>query len=375
MDAKKPFFSPNNPVLIALVIALIFAGFVLLESLKSPEQANAPASAQEENSIPEMMGKFGLQKAPELAGISGYVNAEPNLTLASLKGKVVIVDFWTYSCINCIRTTPYLNAWHEKYSDDGLVIIGVHAPEFEFEKDYSNVKSAVEKFGIKYPVVQDNDFATWRAYSNQYWPHKFLVDADGYIRYDHIGEGGYSETEQKIVELLKERDAAVELESGAASGAVSPEFGRIGTPEIYLGYGFARVQLGNPEGFRPEQIVPYSLPAQFTPNIAYLEGEWENKNDYARLVSASGKVALVFTAKNVNIVAGNMQGSSLITARIDNSSLNSSNAGTDASTPDFSVAVRDQKLYNVVSLPDYSQKTLVMDVNGAGFELYTFTFG
>ena len=255
------------------------------------------------------------------------------------------------------------------------MIIGVHAPEFEFEKDYSNVKSAVEKFGIKYPVVQDNDFATWRAYSNQYWPHKFLVDADGYIRYDHIGEGGYSETEQKIVELLKERDAAVELESGAASGAVSPEFGRIGTPEIYLGYGFARVQLGNPEGFRPEQIVPYSLPAQFTPNIAYLEGEWENKNDYARLVSASGKVALVFTAKNVNIVAGNMQGSSLITARIDNSSLNSSNAGTDASTPDFSVAVRDQKLYNVVSLPDYSQKTLVMDVNGAGFELYTFTFG
>jgi thiol-disulfide isomerase/thioredoxin len=139
-----------------------------------------------------------------LAGISGYINTHDGFRLSEIVGKkVVLVDFWTYSCINCQRTQPYLNAWYKKYKDAGLEIVGVHTPEFAFEKDRANVVAAVEKFGITYPVVQDNDYQTWGTYGNRYWPRKYLIDIDGYIVYDHIGEGGYEETEEKIQELLR----------------------------------------------------------------------------------------------------------------------------------------------------------------------------
>jgi thiol-disulfide isomerase/thioredoxin len=140
-------------------------------------------------------------QAPEIRDIAHWINSEP-LTIESLRGKVILVDFWTYSCINCIRTQPYLNAWHEKYEKDGLVIIGIHAPEFAFEKVESNVREASKKAGIKYPVALDNDFATWNAYGNRYWPAKYLIDQNGIIVYKHFGEGNYTETELKIQELL-----------------------------------------------------------------------------------------------------------------------------------------------------------------------------
>ena len=143
-------------------------------------------------------------EAKELVGISGYLNG-PEFELADYIGKkVILIDFWTYTCINCQRTFPYLRDWWKKYEDDGLLIVGVHTPEFEFERDRANVESAIDRFGIKWPVVQDNDYATWRAYRNQYWPRKYLIDVDGYVVYDHIGEGGYDETEQRIQELLSE---------------------------------------------------------------------------------------------------------------------------------------------------------------------------
>ncbi|MGI0006282.1 MAG: redoxin domain-containing protein, partial [Nitrososphaera sp.] len=140
-------------------------------------------TAVSDNGTRVAIDKSQFRQAPELAGISNYINTE-EFKLADLKGKVVLVDFWTYSCINCIRTIPYLNAWHEKYADDGLVIVGIHAPEFDFEKNPDNVQAAVEKFGIQYPVVQDNEHGTWDAYQNRYWPRKYLVDDEGYIRYD-----------------------------------------------------------------------------------------------------------------------------------------------------------------------------------------------
>ena len=150
--------------------------------------------------------KSQFKKAPEFAGITGDINTK-QLNLSDLRGKVVLIDFWTYSCINCIRTIPYLVDWDEKYSDKGLVIVGIHTPEFEFEKDIHNVQAAVKKFGIKYPVLQDNDKDTWNAFENRYWPRKYIVDSEGYIRYDHIGEGGYQETEKVIQNLLAERAA------------------------------------------------------------------------------------------------------------------------------------------------------------------------
>ncbi|HLD80526.1 MAG TPA: thioredoxin family protein [archaeon] len=191
----------ENPALL-LVVLVVVAGLVYFIQSMKPAVQDSPGPVGLEGEMDDLL----YPRAPELAGIAGYVNVEQGFTLESVKGKVVLVDFWTYSCINCIRTLPYLTAWHEKYKDKGLVIVGAHTPEFEFEKDPENVKRAVEKHGIEYVVVQDNDYATWRAYRNRFWPHKYLVDAEGFVRYDHIGEGAYDETEDVIRKLLMERD-------------------------------------------------------------------------------------------------------------------------------------------------------------------------
>jgi len=247
--------------------------------------------------------------APELVGIEGYINTDSSIKIQNLKGKVVLVDFWTYTCINCIRTMPYLRSWYDKYTDDGLVIVGVHTPEFEFEKKIENVQDAVEKYELKYPVVQDNNYATWNAYNNRFWPRKYLVDIDGFVVYDHIGEGGYTETERIIQELLKEKmerqGSVIPLKDvdGDVEG-VNVEHGKVGTPEIYLGYKFARGNFGNKEGLRANQITDYTIPLIVKPNKVYLEGRWKVNKDDSELLSDEGRIILGYDAKVVNIVAG-----------------------------------------------------------------------
>jgi thiol-disulfide isomerase/thioredoxin len=173
----------------AIAIAFIIQGFIGSPTEDSGRDLNVG-------------GNVGLF-APELGGVGDWINSEP-LRIRELEGRVVLVDFWTFSCRNCINTLPYLKGWHEKYTARGLVLIGVHSPEFRFEKDIENLKTAIAEHGIRYPVVQDNDFAIWRAYGNRYWPHKYLIDKQGVIRYHHIGEGAYNETEEWIVRLLNE---------------------------------------------------------------------------------------------------------------------------------------------------------------------------
>jgi len=167
---------------------------------------NSTITSNRANNAQFPIDKSQFKRAPEFAETNEYINTAP-IKLADLRGKVVLVDFWTYTCINWIRTIPYLVDWNEKYANNGLVIVGVHTPEFEFEKNIDNVKAAVDKFGLKYPLVQDNDKGTWNAYENRYWPRIYLVDTEGYIRYDHIGEGGYAEIEKVIQSLLQERAA------------------------------------------------------------------------------------------------------------------------------------------------------------------------
>ncbi len=361
------------------VVALI-AGFGVY--FNSPG-LNSAASG--ENSVPSLVADDGtavdksrFKLAPELVGISGYINTD-YVSLADLRGKVVLVDFWTYSCINCIRTIPYLNAWHEKYADEGLVIIGVHTPEFEFEKNYDNVKAAVEKFGIEYPVAQDNDKGTWKAYENRYWPRKYLVDDEGYIRYDHIGEGAYAETEKVIQSLLAERAAAqgqtVNIDESISSpdSAQSVDFGKIRTPELYFGYDFARAQLGNSEGFKPGQVVTYTIPENtaIKPNIIYLSGDWKNNPDSMELQGGVGKVVLTYTAKAVNIVAGDT-GSLQISE--DGSQLTGEARGLDVSE-NGEVSVDGQRLYNLSMHDSYGTHQIEITVTGNGFDIYTFTFG
>ena len=326
---------------------IIVFGLIAAAIIAATTFISVPAATQVNSTLPN------LGAAPELVGISGWINSAPT-NISSQRGKVILIDFWTYSCINCIRTLPHLRMWHEKYPE--LVIIGVHTPEFEFEKDYNNVKSAVEKYGLKYAVAQDNNYETWKAFGNRYWPRKYLIDREGNIRYDHIGEGGYEETEKAIQSLLGITKEMMNVSSVDISG--------IGTPELYLGYLFARAPLGNPEGFQPGSVVNYRMTNITQANTIYLSGMWKNEQD--RMIAyGPSRLFLVYKAKNVNIVAG---GNSSVEVFVDGVPSN----GVDVK--DGSGSISSHRLYNIVEGSDYEVHVLEIGAE-PGFELYTFTFG
>lgn len=365
-------------VVLVAGIAGVSAYFSSLEEYKMADTQNQPNSAQKQaaSNMPTIstIDKSRFKKAPDLVGIAGYINTSPEELKAAMKDKVVLYDIWTYSCINCIRTLPYINAWNEKYADKGLLIIGIHSPEFEFEKNINNVRTAVENYGIKYPVVLDNDMKTWKAFENRYWPRKYIADSERYIRYDHIGEGGYAETEKIIQQLLEERSHLLGLNVAAAQPLVDLEehkFLSSQTPELYFGYNFAfgRNQLGSSEGFKPDQIVTYSIPNKLQEDYFYLEGQWQNFDDRMKLVSENGKIVLPYFAKSVNIVAA---GQSELQILLDGNPIKSEDAGTDVI--DGLVRVSDERLYNIISTKEAASHTLTI-IAKPGFEIYTFTFG
>ena len=211
-------------VILALSLAVVITSAMLSNGLK---EAAAPSEDQQQQQLQQAESKVSytiyksinknqihnaqfktdnsrFKRAPEFTDITGYLNTNPDLKLTDLKGKVVLVHFWTYTCINCKHTIPHLNEWYKKYADEDFTIIGVHSPEFDFEKDIGNVKEAVKDYDIEYPVIQDNNYGTWNAYGNQYWPRDYLIDTQGFIRYNHIGEGDYDQTEKAIQSLLSE---------------------------------------------------------------------------------------------------------------------------------------------------------------------------
>jgi thiol-disulfide isomerase/thioredoxin len=340
----------------------------------------------------QQIDKSQFIKAPEFAQISGYLNTPNNspLTLSSLKGKVVLVYIWTYTCINSIRPMPYIHDWNQKYSNNGLVIVGVHSPEFQFEKNYDNVKHAVQRFGITYPVVLDSDHGTWNAFRNNYWPRYYLIDSQGNIRYDHIGEGSYGQIEKSIQSLLAERAAlmgAKEISFNTKPTTVIKsgslyyvDLRQNLTPEIYIGYDTARTPLGNPEGFKPDQTVSYSIlsTTNFEPHIVYLQGKWKNNPDNMELQNDTGRIVLTYYAKSVNIIAGGKGGGVVFNdegIKGAAATLTSNNSlGEDLSSVG-SFRIDGQRLYNLAIHNNYTAHSIVIDVKGKGFQFYTFTFG
>src|SRR3990167_2002034 len=248
--------------------------------------------------------------APELIPGGEWFNTTP-FTLRSLRGKVVVIDFWTYSCINCQRTLPYLRSWWEKYKDKGLVIIGAHAPEFEFEKDRDNVAQAISDFKLKYPIMQDNDFATWRAYDNHYWPAKYFIDKDGFIRYSHFGEGAYDESEKVIQQLLAETGI-----STSASKIANPFYQIYAkTPEIYVGY--SRIDyIVSPEQIAEGVKATYTMPSTIPVHTFAYEGGWTIMSEYASPTQGA-RLYLNFEAKEVFLVARPKNGSSKFSVYLD----------------------------------------------------------
>lgn len=320
--------------------------------------------------------KSKFKKAPKLVGIANYLNTTPEKLSEEIKGKVVLYDIWTYSCINCVRTLPYITAWNDKYSDQGLLIVGIHSPEFEFEKDPDNVRMAVEKYGIDYPVVMDNDMKTWKAFENRYWPRKYIADHEGFLRYDHIGEGGYQETEKIIQQLLKERAAAIGITVDSTSSLVDIEefqHSMFRTPELYFGYKFAqnRNQLGSDEGFQPGRIVSYSEPNNIDLHKFYPIGDWKNYEDSMELVSDTGSIKLLYNAKEVNIVTENNAELEIL---LDGKPLSIEYSGKDI-TDDNILRVTEAGLYNIISSNTSASHLMEINVKGKGFQIFTFTFG
>ncbi|MFI5412812.1 MAG: redoxin domain-containing protein [Candidatus Micrarchaeales archaeon] len=308
--------------------------------------------------------------APNVQGITAWINSQP-LNISQLKGKVVIVDFWTYSCINCIRSIPHLNAWYNEYGNDGLVIIGVSTPEFQFEHNLTNVQNAVKQFGIKYPVALDNNYGTWDAYGNEYWPADYVIDKNGNVRYYSFGEGDYNQTEYVIRELLA--NANYTIPANTTNVPLGVNFSGISTPELYLGYARERAPIGNAEGFVPNQTVDYNTTAISTNNTAYFSGSWYNSPDSMIAVNNS-KLFLIYKANKVNIVASGT--GNTITIKIDGNALSQSDLGSDTQLINGKAVavVNASRLYNIVAAPTYGWHELEIDAQ-PGFKIYTFTFG
>lgn len=306
-----------------------------------------------------------LGPAPELILGGQWFNSEP-LALTSLRGRVVLIDFWTYTCINCIRTLPYLKSWDEKYRDKGLTIIGVHTPEFEFEKNPKNVEKAIADFGIEYPVMQDNDYATWNAYRNRYWPAKYLVDKDGQIRYTHFGEGGYDESERAIQMLLKEAGTAADMPIENPSYTIAAR-----TPELYLGY--RRMDALAPSQFvTKDKSTVYDLPSIVPLHGFAFGGKWEIAPERARGVTGSTLI-LRFEAKEVFLVMRPRSFEPHVEVRLDGESLSNIVAGEDVTNA--VVTVNEDRLYRLINLDESGEHVLELKLLDGNVELYAFTFG
>ena len=313
---------------------------------------------------------------PDFGGIGPWLNSGP-LTAAALASRVVLVDFWTYSCINCLRTLPHLQAWHETYGGSGLTIIGVHTPEFDFEKDPDNVRLAIARYGLTYPVVLDNDYTLWNRYRNRAWPAHYFIDANGNIRYRHFGEGEYAHSEEVLRTLLAEVGRTLPAEPvHLAEPALACE--RQLTPETYLGSDRLEY-LGSPEPVRAEVPQLYSSVARPGLGIFYLAGQWRIDPDCIIPAGLPAKLIFRCRAASINLVAapGAAPGCR-INIRLDGRALKASENGGDAVIEnDASYAVIDEaRLYRLVDCGAVcGEHLLELEVDRPGVKLYSFTFG
>lgn len=322
-------------------------------------------------------------QAPSLGRSSGWLNSPP-LTMESLRGKVVLIDFWTYSCINCLRTLPYLKAWGEKYRDQGLVVIGVHTPEFAFERDFENVKNAVQQLGISYPVVVDNEQSIWSSYKNTYWPAHYFIDVQGHIRYHHFGEGKYEESEQVIRDLLQERpkeklrEAAlpmpIRVESASSQATQSRGAGPI-SPETYLGYqrqkGFSAIP-----DIKKNRIEQYRSPVSLGLNHWSISGVWMFSSEMASLQSHSGTLSFRFQARDLHLVMGAHPKKNGVPFRV---SIDGRTLGPDQGKDTDSLGngtVKGHRLYHLIRQKENSgEHTIRIEFLDSGVEVFAFTFG
>ena len=342
--------------------------------------------------------------APDFVGITNWINSDP-LTIENLRGKVVLVDVWTYTCINCIRTFPYLREWNDRYADSGLVIVGLHAPEFDFEKNTKNVTEAAGEYGIVWPIAQDNDYGTWNAYSNRFWPAKYLIDHNGVVRYTHFGEGKYAKTEERIRQLLEEAGQAVDVEtmdlpqdqsrdaSFSKLMVSNPELAEF-TRELYAGYERnqnavlygSNSYVGQPTDYfkNRDGVASFEAPAELVPDKVYLNGDWHigpESVKHARMTDQyEDYIAINYSAKSVNAVVTSDSGEPYrVRVTMDDEYLTEENKGGDVmidADGESYILVDEPRLYAIVDNPMYTRRaSLKLHPNSADFGLFAYTFG
>ena len=364
--------NPNGIFKKAIGVIFVIVGLILLFGLEKQIQifvaertfniTNVEQKLLNQNTLKESSTKLSApensKQAAEIEGIAQWINSEP-LSIEKLKGKVVLVDFWTYSCINCLRTLPYLNSWHESYKDDNFVLIGVHAPEFAFEKNPENVIKATKEYGVKYPVAMDNDFKTWDNYDNNSWPAKYLIDKDGKVRYTHFGEGDYKETEEAIVELIGETGKQVDIKSKVTTSQV--QYQDL-TPETYLGWSRQKL-FANKSEIKYNEKNTYTSVNELEKDNWTLNGDWTINDENIVSNSDTSTLKIKYNAKNVYLVAGNPTSSQSKSLTVKSS---------DGKTE--SLLIEDNKLYTIVQNQDIKTDTIEITVP-EGLVLNAFTFG
>lgn len=351
---------------------------------KSPTSSGAmmaqvPASGSAMKTADKAPGALPIEgNLPPLDGAVQWLNSPP-LTAQALEGKVVLVDFWTYSCINCLRSLPYVKAWAEKYRDQGLVVIGVHAPEFAFERDIGNVTKAMKDLGINYPVAIDNEFKVWRAFNNQYWPAHYFADAQGRIRYHHFGEGEYAESERVIQQLLREAGAAKVADgliNASAEGVQrAPDMNEVQSPETYVGY--QRAEHFVPEtSLVPDKVSAYSAPSQLALNDWSLGGQWNVGSERATSSAPASRIVYRFHARDLHLVLGpGTHGKPVRFKVLIDGKAPGDAHGTDVA-PDGSGSVTEQRLYQLVRQNGgVTDRTFSIEFLDPGVSAYAFTFG
>jgi thiol-disulfide isomerase/thioredoxin len=311
-------------------------------------------------------------RIPALDGATGWLNSPP-LTPVDLRGKVVLVDFWTYTCINWLRTLPYIRAWSEKYEDQGLVVIGAHTPEFPFEHDRENVERMVGELRVDYPVAIDNEYAVWDAFANRYWPAIYLADTDGVLRYQHFGEGRYPETERAIQELLGSDDELVSVE---APGLEAPaDWDELGSPETYLGHGRGE-RFATPGGEVANGPSTYDVPKKLRINHWALGGEWTVRRDAVVSNEPGGRLAFRFHARELHLVLAPTGSDAPVrfSVVIDGTAPGASH-GDDIDERGNGVLV-EPRLYQLIRQPgQIEDRTFEIAFHELGAQAYAFTFG
>jgi thiol-disulfide isomerase/thioredoxin len=353
----------HNRIFRALTLAMV--GFSLIVGPIGTEAQDAP-------SIVGTSPLFGL------SGATGWVNSAP-LNAKELKGKVVLVDFWTYSCINCLRSLPYIEAWAQKYKDDGLVVIGVHTPEFDFEKQLPNVQKAVQKYGVTYPIALDSDQKIWDAFHNQYWPAHYFIDAKGKVRFEHFGEGNYDESEHWIQQLLQERNAKPMPAGGVTvqgQGVLAAaDANDVRSPETYIGYARAE-HFASPGGLTRDREKTYTAPVQPALNQWGLDGKWIDHQQIAELKSAGGKIVFHFHARDLHLVLGPIGDGKPVHFKVTlDGAAPGDNRGVDTDAEGSGV-VTGHRLYQLVRQKGaVADHIFTIEFEDPGVQAFSFTFG